>query len=499
MDGITVHVLGDFGPFSRMGKSIGYKLQAGQSVFLIDCGAPLFQQIGGQGLKKVDALIVTHCHDDHKRWFSDLALFNKYSPDIQKKINLFTAEAVHDDLIEASTPALIKSLSKDSKTIIDIPYEDFVEYQMIGPKAKYRTVLKEDGKGKFGLYITDIQGNVLAPDNAKIIINQKTKKPRMLFKDPIYGEWVEPESFYSFSSSIFYEENKNIYSGGDGVTIEAIKAPVWHGVAGIGLKIKNGKETVIFSSDTAHDMELWKQLYSEKKLQRTNMSKREFESASIIYGDINDYIERTWSKERYQDATNAFDDAAVIHDISSRNSVVHTDYEKIKNTSLKKDRALLTHGPDRFTSEWVLCNAGKTFRAKGRKFFEIVGDKLYPMNADIYHKEQGKFYVGYKNERGKYTVYRKNGLLRFSSFDGTHPGRPLYKVDLYEDIAGRYFPRLEKSNAVYFERSDGNIELLQFNDHGSNGKIVKDLRLRLTKKKDKCRIGKNKRSNKRKL
>ncbi len=482
MDGIIVHILGDYGPFSRMGKSIGYKLQAGKSVFLIDCGAPLFQQIGGHGLKEVDGLIVTHCHDDHKRWLSDLALFSRYAPDVQRRISLLTAEAVHEDLIEASTPALVKSLSKDSKTIIDIPYEDFIRYQMIGPRAKYRIISKEDGNGKSGLYIADRNGNVLSPDNAKLVINRKTKKPRMLFKDPVYGEWVEPECFYSFSSSIFYEDNKNTYSGGDGFTIEAIKAPVWHGVTGIGLKVKKGEETLIFSSDTAHDKKLWKQLYSEKRRLKLHMSEKEFEAASVIYGDINDYIERIWSKERYDDAVNAFEDAAVIHDISSGNSVVHTDYEKIKNTTLRKDRALLTHSPDRFTSEWALCNAGKTFCAKGRNFFEILGDKLYPMNADIYHKEQGKYYVGYKNRHGKYTVYRKNGLLRFSSFDGAYPGRPLYKVDLYEDVSGRYFPKLENGNAVYFERGDGQVELLQFNAHGSNGKIVKDSRAGLAKK-----------------
>src|SRR5208283_2163408 len=482
MDGIIVHILGDFGPFSRMGKSIGYKLQVGQSVFLVDCGAPLFQQTGGHGLKEVDGLIITHCHDDHKRWFSDLALFSRYAPDMQRKIKLLTAEAVHDDIKEASTPALIKSLSKDSKTIIDIPYEDFIRYQMIGPRANYRIISKVDGKGKSGLYITDRNGNILSPENAKLIINQKTKKPRMLFKDPVYGEWVEPESFYSFSSSIFYEDNKNIYCDSDGFTIEAIKAPVWHGVTGIGLKIKKGEETLIFSSDTAHDKELWKQLYSEKKQRKLHMSKKEFEAASVIYGDINDYIERIWSEERYEDAIKAFEDAAVIHDISSRNSVVHTDYEKIKNTTLKKDRVLLTHSPDRFTSEWALCNAGKTFCAKGCNFFEIAGDKFYPMNADIYHKEQGKYYIGYKNKHGKYTVYRKNGLLCFSSFDGTPPGRPLYKVDMYEDISGGYFPRLENSNAMYFERSDGKVELLQFNEQGSKGKIVKDLRARLAKK-----------------
>ena len=41
MDGITIRVLGDYGPFSRMGKSIGYQVTIGQSSYLVDCGSPL--------------------------------------------------------------------------------------------------------------------------------------------------------------------------------------------------------------------------------------------------------------------------------------------------------------------------------------------------------------------------------------------------------------------------------------------------------------------------
>ena len=79
-DGITVKVLGDFGPFSNIGKTIGYQVIVGESSYLVDCGSPLFQQIGGQGLKKIKGLIITHCHDDHKRWFTNLAPFNMYAP-----------------------------------------------------------------------------------------------------------------------------------------------------------------------------------------------------------------------------------------------------------------------------------------------------------------------------------------------------------------------------------------------------------------------------------
>ena len=51
----------------------------------------------------------------------------------------------------------------------------------------------------------------------------------MLFKDPDYKEWVEPESFYPFSSTVFYEEEQNVYRDKEGFTVQAIKAAVWHG------------------------------------------------------------------------------------------------------------------------------------------------------------------------------------------------------------------------------------------------------------------------------
>ena len=298
----------------------------------------------------------------------------------------------------------------------------------------------------------------------------------MLFKDSEYGEWVEPESFYSYSSDLFYEEDKNIFRGSDGFTIEAIKAPVWHGVAGIGIKIKTEKETLVFSSDTVHNTKFWKQLCTEKRARKSVVPDKEFEAAPVIYGDINDYIERTWSEERYLAAVSAFKDAVVIHDISVGNSIVHTDYEKLGNTTLEKEKTILTHSPDRLTSEWTLCNSGKTFRIRGRNFFEVVDGELCPMNADVYHKEAGKYFVGYRNESGKHTVYNNKGLLKFSSEDGTAVGEPLYRVDLYEDIAGKYFPKLEQENAMYFMRLDGKVEIIETSAEGSRGRLVENHR-----------------------
>ena len=267
----------------------------------------------------------------------------------------------------------------------------------------------------------------------------------------------------------------------EGFTIEAVKAPVWHGLPNIGLRIKTENETLVFSSDTVHNKGLWKLLYNQKRVQNLNMSKKEFEGASIIYGDINDYIERTWSEERYGEALNSFNDAVVIHDISVRESIVHTSYNVLLNTVLDSNLTILTHSPDKITSEWVLSNMGKRFRIMRGKYYEIVGDKFYLMNADIYHKENGRYYVGYRNENGKYLVYEKEGMLYLSTEE--IPGG-LYRVDLYEDISGKYFPKIEDENQVYRERKDGKVEIVVSAEYGSYGKIVEDCRTRLAKKRN---------------
>jgi ribonuclease BN (tRNA processing enzyme) len=478
-DGITVRILGDSGPFSKLGKSIGYQITVGQSTYLFDCGATLFQQIGGDSLKNIKGIIISHCHDDHKRWFTDLAIFNRYAKDITSKVHLLTSEDVNSELFTMAQPALDRTLSDDSLTVIDVPYEKYVDYTMLGPAAKYRIVSRDEGKGRSRLFIADTEGNVLGPERAKIVISDKTQRPRMLFKDPGYGEWVEPESFYTSSSNVFYQEDKNIFTDPEGFTIEAVKAPVWHGLPNIGIRIKTDNETLVFSSDTVHNTELWKQLCDEKREQNLGMSRMEFETASVIYGDINDYIERTWSEERYEEALMSFTSAVVIHDVSIRDSVVHTSYDALKNTTLNKETTILTHSPDRITSEWVLSAMEKKFRIKKDNFYEMSGDELCRMNADVYHKENGKYFAGYRNDHGKYLVYEKEGMLYLSKEDV--PGG-LYRIDLYQDISGKYFPKIEDDNKVYRERKDGQVELVETTEIGSNGRIVQDCRGRLSGK-----------------
>lgn len=483
-DGVTIKILGDFGPFSRIGKSIGYQVSRGGRSYLIDCGSPLFHEISGHELKIVDGLIITHCHDDHKRWFTDLALFYMYARDVNQRLQLITGEEIHSELMKSCGPALDRSLSPDSKKVIDIPADEYVHYRILGPRARYRIAVRDEGDGKTGLYIVDEAGNSVGPEKAKVIVSQKTGRPRMLFKDPEYGEWVEPDSFYPFSSGIFYQEDRNTFQDETGLTFDAVKAPVWHGVPAIGLRITTSHEKILFTSDTVHNQNLWKELHMEKRGQRLGgMSRKEFESAPVLIGDINDYIERAWSEERYIEAVKTFEDVIVIHDVAICNSVVHTDYERLDETGLLPERTILTHSPDRITSEWVLCDVGKTIRIVGNQFYEVVGKNLYPMDADLYVKDIGKYYVGYKRDNGRYGVYERDGLLTVSPGDKNDDGATfLYRVDLYEDIAGRYFPKIEESDIQYFRRRDGKVERREFTSEGSSGRVVDDQRSKVSGK-----------------
>lgn len=475
---IGFKVLGDFGPFSRAGKSIGYMVHVGSESFLVDCGSPLFNQIGGMAIENISGLIITHCHDDHKRWFTDLALYYKYASTIDQKLFLLSAEDVLSELRRSSSSAMNRTLSMDSSRIIDLPFDDFVSTRVIGPRALYRIAeIREGNTRTFG--VIDSSGMELPPDRAKVVINPLSGLPRMLFKDPTYGEWVEPESFYSFNSESFYEKDQNSYIG-DGFKFEAIKAPVWHGIPGIGLRISTATETLVFTSDTVHDTELWKRLHEQKREPKADLSSADFLRSRIINGDINDYIERTWSSQRYDDAVRAFDNAVVVHDVSLKDSIVHTDYDKLHNTNLDRTRTILTHSPDSMTSDWPLSFSDKHYIIKNGQTLEHVGGVDYHLDAHIYHKAEGKFFVGYKRDRGAYGVYEKDRLLSVHPYDNKeHPehGTFLYRVDLYEDIMGSYFPRLDTTtDKSYIVRTDGMVELVKHNKNGSSGQIVKSLR-----------------------
>lgn len=478
--GIKISILGDYGPFSRIGKSIGYQVTIGSSSFLVDCGSPVFQKIGGHGLKNIKGLIITHCHDDHKRWFTDFSLFSRYAPDISRRISLYTSDEVNQGLQESSDAALGSSLSGDSSRIIDISYDDYVDYHPIAPRAKYRIVKRDRGEGCFQYLVVDRDGQAVGPERAKIFISPKRKLPRLLFRDPASGEWVEPIAYYPFSSDTFYEQAEP-YHDPEGFTIEAINAPVWHGIPSIGIRFSTPTESLVFSSDTNHNVELWQQLYQTRHDCGGRHDAPSFRDAGVVYGDINDYIERTWSEERYHAALAAFKDAVVVHDIALRKSVVHTDYRDLDKTVLDPGRTILTHGPDKITSSWVLCEAEKRYLVRGTAFSEVVEQTKYPFCADFYHKEEGRYYVCFRNDSSPHAIFERDGILFLSTDPYRGTARLVCHVEIYEDIDGKYFPKLDDAATFYNRRPDGRVEKITMGDNDSRGEIVSNHRPRLTK------------------
>jgi hypothetical protein len=133
------------------------------------------------------------------------------------------------------------------------------------------------------------------------------------------------------------------------------------------------------------------------------------------------------------------------------------------------------------TSEWALSEAGKIFVVRAGAFYEKVGDRLWPLDADVFHKEAGKFYVGYRNPDGAGMVCASDGIVILGGEREWEQGSLLYRVDLYEDVGGRYFPKLPDDGSKYMERLDGRVELVRVTAEGSTGTIVEDQRGKLSK------------------
>lgn len=474
-DGIEIVVLGDYGPFSEQGKSIGYQLIVNGDSYFIDLGAPLFQQIGGAGIGQVNGVIITHCHDDHKRWFTDVALYYMYAPSLRKRLKLITTDTVAEEVQTSAGPALYQSLDAQSKRLVDIPYEAYIDHVPIGPRAHYRIVRQPGDQAGWG--VVDGAGQRVSPALAKVVVSPKNGKPRLLFCDPASGEWIEPETFYPFSAEVFYEADMRSLRGKD-YDIQIINAPVWHGLPNFGLVIKAGGEKMIFSSDTMHNLPLWQSLYQEKRIPTVDLNSAEFLDAAVLVGDINDYIERTWSEARYREAVQAFEGAAVVHDVTGRFGVVHTEYHGLPDTTLEPSRTLLTHSPDNFTVVgWRLMRAGKRYRVVENRFVEITPDgAAWPTDADVYHKHNGRFFAGHRHEEGRHYVYAKNGYHCVSDGANDDQGELLFRVNLFEDVSGQYVPCLVGEDQFYMTRPDGKVEFVSRHEAGMRGRLVADLR-----------------------
>jgi ribonuclease BN (tRNA processing enzyme) len=477
---IIFHVIGNTSPFSLMGESSGYMVVVNGCHYLLECGAQVFPILGFHGIEKLKGIFATHSHEDHRRWFTDIVLFRYYDPGIHQKVRLISSEAVLEEFHKNSKGALERSLSHDSKRIVDVPYENMVEEILIGPRSKYFISLDSDESGGYSYRVKDRKGNIIGPEKAKIVINPKANRPRLLFKDDESREWVEPESYYDFSSTTFYEEGQNIFRDEEAdLAVEAVKSSVWHGVPTVAYRFKTAKNSLYFSADTVYKPSLWKELCETHRPQEfTSVSRETFEERTVIMGDINDFIERTWSRERYEAALSAYNGSVVIHDVARKNSVVHTDYPDIGNAPI--DNLIFTHSPDNLTARRPILKSGKCLCLRNGRAYETVDGRLYPFDADLYVKHFSSHLVGYRSEKGAYKVIEEEGLLGIAPAES--PKNGIMRVDLYEDIGGKYFALLEATDQCYRLRPDGQVEAVTYNQNTSRGKLAQNLRGKIGKK-----------------
>lgn len=476
---IVIDVMGNTSPFSLMGESSGYLVTVNDRSYLLECGTPVFPPLGYSGIARIKGIFATHSHEDHKRWFTDIVLFNYYNPRVKGKARLISAEPVLEEYAKNSKAALERSLSDDSKRVIDIPYENMVEEIIIGPRAKYIIKLLRGGDGSFRYIVEDRQGQVIGPEKAKIFINPAANRPRLLFKDDESGEWVEPDSHYSFSSPIFYEEEQNVFHDEKaGLSVEAIKAPVWHGVPTVAYRFETEENSILYSADTVYRPSLWKELCDEYRQQKFEaIDRNRFEKSTVLYGDINDFIERTWSRKRYEAAMSAYKGSIIIHDVAGKNSVVHTDYPDIRNAPI--EQLLFTHNPDNLTALRPILTSGKKLVFQKGAIYESVNGHLYPFDADVYVHHFSSNLIGYLSDSGAYQVVEEGGLLGIEKAE--KPDRAIMRVDLYQDIDGEYFPLLTEADSSYRKREDGKVEKITYSEHSSRGIVVENLRGKIQK------------------
>ena len=471
---IIFDVVGNTSAFSMIGESSGYMITVNGRRYLLECGSPVFPYLGYKGLAEIKGIFGTHSHEDHKRWFTDIVLFNFYNPLSKNRLKLISSEPVLEEYCNNSKGALERSLSLDSKMVVDIPYDLMVEECLIGPREKYCIRLKEDKEGAFHYRIEDRQGNEIGPERAKIFISHRANRPRLLFKDEETGEWVEPASYYPFSAASFYEEEKNDFHDDEaGLTVRAVKSSVWHGLPSIAFKFMTDKSNLFYSADTVWRPSLWKELCETYRPQCfDNTSRDKFEELLIVYDDINKFIERTWSRERYERAMEAYKGSVIIHDIAPQNSIVHTDYADIADAPF--ENMIYTHNPDNLTSTRPMLNSGKRLVVREGKVFESVRGKLYPFDADIYVRHWSKNLVGYKSENGPFKVIEKGGLLGIAEINS--PEKGIMNVALFEEINGEYFPLLTEADEYYLQRPDGKIEKIRMTRDKTYGEVVKSIR-----------------------
>jgi ribonuclease BN (tRNA processing enzyme) len=483
---LQINVIGDSGPFSELGKSIGYQLKHQNSNYLLDCGAPVFQLLGESGLIDLDGIIATHAHEDHKRWFTDLALYCKFSPEMDERLHLIGTHRVIENFRLASQAALERTLNPQSNDIRSYSFEDFIKTTYIGPEPKYSVKKLHDGDGNYRWRVVDRDNNPIEPTRAKVVKPKSSLMPTMIFKDPADDIWVEPATYYSFNDDRFYDlsTESNAFELNEDFYITPYKAPAWHGpeTNSYVFTVKEEGE-VFFSSDTVYNPGLWETLTEtrESKLSGTNQA---FQDSLFIEDRIENLTEQIWSEKRLDRAKSLYEkDRVYIHDVSGPNPIVHTAYEHLEDF---QGSLLLTHSPDEFVTKHPMAHLGKTYVLRNNELLERTKDgSQLPLQATCYVKKYSDYYVGFENPEGDYLFVQKSkGHYEITddadSLDETD--EVITRISLFRDIGGEYYPLLVNENTSYRLRDDGRVERLEDQENGSKGEIVEGKRHRLIDK-----------------
>lgn len=476
-DRLTIEVLGDSGAFSPAGKGIAYRIQAGEASFLVDCGAPVLSGLGPEALDRLDGVIITHAHDDHRRWLSDLLLHRTFTSEEQRRLRLLGSPEVLDACRHGLEPALSRTLSDDSGWVRDVPLQRFLKPIRLGPTPKYRC--RHTGDDRWDVVNRD--GNTVSRDRARVVLAEGVQRPRLLFRDPGTEAWVEPEAYYPFTDPVFYDPatpDDFTYRHDSGLSITPVKATAWHGPPTTSLLFEYGDETVFFSSDTVYDPDLWDRL-TEPVSPTQDPDGKPWAQEHQLDGDINRFLERRWSRSRRDRARVMYESNHVmVHEVSAPNSPVHTDYAHLENRS---GPLLLTHTPRTFTAVHPIAFPGKRYIVAEQTLWEQPqgSDTLYGLDAACFHKKHNRLYVGVADAEGSHRLVRTgSGRYSIQAGNGTSaPDQIGRSVTLYRDLEGRYFPRVSDDNdVVYAQRPDGKIERREFQSGSSKGTIVEDRR-----------------------
>ncbi len=152
---IILDVIGNTTAFSLVGESSGYLITVNGHRYLLECGAQIFPALGYRGLDLIKGIFASHSHEDHRRWFTDIVLYNYYDSKSSRRVRLISAESVLEEYHKNSKGALERSLSPDSKQVIDVPYERMVEAVLLGPRSRYAIVLDTVDTGCYRYRVKD--------------------------------------------------------------------------------------------------------------------------------------------------------------------------------------------------------------------------------------------------------------------------------------------------------------------------------------------------------